>query len=531
MRKPLFLSIVTGLAWSSVGHAQNYTHYIDVTTSSDLPGMAQQCTLREAFDNVNAGGKVGNNGCGAAAKTSTNETTYIRMNNRHVVLGKPIFHTDNHATIANGIVDSLDKTPLFDLEGKNTKLYVQLMILQDGEGRDRINGVCDCGGAVTARNGASLDVLRAAFVSNAADGGGAIAMESSAGPLKMRHAAVVDNHADDYGGGIYAQVADIANTRFSRNTADIGSGAAFIYQATIRDSRFEDNEAGRCGGMEAGFGDGGFADLFRVYFARNKAAGFYGGALCTFTSATIADSRFEANGVGAGGISSEGGALDSNGSLILERTSFDGNSAAQHGAAVHLQFDPDDVVTIKNNTFYGNTAPKGGALSFYPYKGNVTPGAGPLGSEFALEVLNNSFLGNGTTSQIELETGGANPPKSDILMVNNLIDGEGIAACSGNVARVVGKRPNDLSPTPFNLSSTDPCGGSFGVMGATLGAPMQGWFYDQFYMPPTSPWQGDKTVCTYIGDTDQFDQVRATCVMGAIESTPPKVYGPFVPWG
>src|SRR3569623_1471230 len=52
---------------------------IVVTTGDDVSGDPGQCSLREAFDNVNAGGKVGTNNCAAAVVTNDDEFTEIQL--------------------------------------------------------------------------------------------------------------------------------------------------------------------------------------------------------------------------------------------------------------------------------------------------------------------------------------------------------------------------------------------------------------------------------------------------------------------
>lgn len=243
-------------------------------------------------------------------------------------------------------------------------------------------------GAGVYAYGSALDIADTTFRDNFTYYyGGGVFSEVAYAPLACARCTFEDNEAVyGTGGGIYASwytSVQLSESTFHANTAALG-GAVYAYAADVSatGSTFTANQAtGAAGGalhVQTYHSSLGRVTLDHSTFEGNAAA-VQGGAIYGqyVPALTIADSRFVANEVGAGGF---GGALIHQyplGPTTVSRTLFALNQA-EYGGAAYL--DGGSAGTWSNVTFVENDAGTGGAACLVDTAGQVW--------------TNNGFLGN-----------------------------------------------------------------------------------------------------------------------------------------
>ncbi len=237
-------------------------------------------------------------------------------------------------------------------------------------------------GAVLAF-GSELTIVDSRFIDNAANdvapGSRAGAILGFFSTISIRGSHFEGNRNEGDGGAInlagesslpFGDVV-LTNNTFIDNVA-VGNGGALWLQAEgginridLGGSRFEGNIAGGDGGaIWFGLGDSaGASTLFEVtaaatVFESNRANGACGAyrfhlpsSVSLLTSATldIQDSRFVANTAVAG----EGGAICHNGSHVILRSTFHGNSAGGNGGAIAHR---GGLLDLRQSTLSSNSA-------------------------------------------------------------------------------------------------------------------------------------------------------------------------------
>jgi hypothetical protein len=245
-------------------------------------------------------------------------------------------------------------------------------------------------GAGLRGDDAEISILDSAFSSNAAGlvgKGGHIGLAySSTGTLYERSltmsGTVLQWGTADYGGALYAEKGislAIDSSSFGKNSAAMG-GALFVSSslgATISDTDFTSNQATTAGGaVYMLLGDMTFSD---VSFEANKASVEGGGLFNEGGVAAINDSHFSQGSalVGAA-IAGQAQSPSFPSSLLVDRSSFTDNVAANLGGAVWLS-DSEEVQITQSN-FCANSAASGGSLY--------------LDSGSSFEISNSSFVEN-----------------------------------------------------------------------------------------------------------------------------------------
>jgi predicted outer membrane repeat protein len=518
---------------------------IVVTTGADVSGDPGQCSLREAFDNVNAGGKVGTNNCAAAVLTSDSEFTEILLEGITAKLeGNEIFHSFNHARIKGGVIDADYLSRIFHVSLDGT-----FLILDDTELR---NGVSSgSGGAILVESGASLFINHTLFAENVAiSNGGAISMDGG-GVLDVVYSGFYENSAR-LGGAIWsggAEDADIVNSRFWKNIAGYAGGAIYNDKNSIMallDSRLEENE------VEVdlrtdfeGYGGAIYTakDLWmrRVAVLNNAVQYGDGGGICIESGApnvSIEDSLIDRNKAGSmalpGDAGNDGGGIYADGGFRMEGTTVSNNEARENGAGIAISnAAATSTIQILNSSImlndFAGSAGKGGGIWI---TGTPTPfelsDLNPLGADYGLQILNTTISQNLGQSQLHIE--GGQPSAGTILFVNNVINAfEGnTAPCSGDVTRLATKRANDASADIFNIQWLGgACGAGMKPAADAVGAYSTGWYYDMPYALTKAKDPGDSVVCKAVGSRDQFGNPRQ-CRLGAVEFKPPSVPKPLV---
>lgn len=169
------------------------------------------------------------------------------------------------------------------------------------------------------------------------------------------------NSADSVGGAIYGDAGsslNVENSHFVQNTAK-GHGGAIYAKGSfeIVDSTFTNNESAKDGGAIA----------FDNYGVRGTN-GYQGWTEEDEVSRTITKSEFIGNKAKNGGVVAVKAETDFYAvPTMFDEVTFTSNSATGKGGAILAE----DDITVKNSTFGGNGADKGGAL-FVDLDANVT---------------------------------------------------------------------------------------------------------------------------------------------------------------
>ena len=252
------------------------------------------------------------------------------------------------------------------------------------------NSAEDDGGAIHNVNG-ELNISGATFSNNSAKGiGGAI--HNANGTLRISSSMFVSNSAlDSSGGAIHNQgVTVIVESSFTANHADISGGALFNFkqqpgirfvQSSSRDlndlliieseslhienSIFSENTANRAGGAISNVGEGGIA-VSGGMFNQNEAD--YGGAIDSNGHLVLQNSLFLENSA-----MDKGGAIyitDSSGRLGTINSAYMNNSAGDLGGAIYIA--SRGTAGIMNSTFADNSAVENGGALYVNEDGFVT---------------------------------------------------------------------------------------------------------------------------------------------------------------
>jgi len=210
--------------------------------------------------------------------------------------------------------------------------------------------------------------------------------------LNLKNLTLANAYVADQGGAIKGEhkaVINIDGVKFKNNTADKGGGAiycAWENSLTVTGSQFDGNKA-IAGNDERGAGAIAFVSpgaitIRNTQFTHNR--GINGAAINSLNGKlTVDNCKFINNDTNAATygtgdnpfLRGYGGAIytdRANDSIVIKKSTFQGNSAKASGGAVHLFADPEDVISIESSVFTGNKATglpngqdngKGGAIT------------------------------------------------------------------------------------------------------------------------------------------------------------------------
>jgi hypothetical protein len=307
-------------------------------------GTAASCTATAVAQAVSAGGAISFN-CGAA--------------NLVIPVTKTIEAPGGTTTVIDGggkvTLDGGGTTQILLMAGA-AKLSVRNLTLQNGYlAESKLYG----GAAIGPTWGHQLEIINSNFIGNYAPrGGGGAVMAGSGGALTIVDSTFTNN-SGPYGAAVYNLLAPltVVNTTFYRNHAkkdpdgNGGNGAAIV----------TDGAGGRS------------LDFCGAAFIENSADDGSGSFMWTYgpDSVSIKKSTFRDNV--AHGVFQGGGALivtasncvdkpncaPTPGSITIEDSTFASNTTDTVGGALSIGcFGP---CSIKNSTFYGNSAAGDGA--------------------------------------------------------------------------------------------------------------------------------------------------------------------------
>lgn len=236
------------------------------------------------------------------------------------------------------------------------------------------DGTFGYGGAIILYGpaGEPFDIRNSRFIGNRATAfGGAVRIDSGSG--RIRNSEFRNNEAD-YGGGLHLATpasVSVNSNEFDGNQARFSAAirwrpptsGAETSELILSANRFHNNVAERYGGVLYGRAAQRFTAANNTFTANS---GELGGALMLWeiSQVTLWRNTFCGN-VADGGTSPDGGAIASylsgTDGWLLQNNTFVDNSATGFGGAISwLQ---DGEVTALNNTFVGNGANDGGAVS------------------------------------------------------------------------------------------------------------------------------------------------------------------------
>jgi predicted outer membrane repeat protein len=108
-----------------------------------------------------------------------------------------------------------------------------------------------------------------------------------------------------------------------------------------------------------------------------------------------------------------GGAIELNGSTaIIDRSTFDGNTATSQGGAIDVQ--AAGSLTLSNSVFVGNAAPTGSALSVASAFDTTGPTATPLAASAV--TINSDFVGDGSAHALVSNVGATFTSDNNVLL-------------------------------------------------------------------------------------------------------------------
>lgn len=225
------------------------------------------------------------------------------------------------------------------------------------------------GGAIYNRDGypasgGDLTITDTDFLMNTAFGGSGGAIYND-GSLISDHVLFALNTAEDNGGAVYNEAGGlhrVTNCAFNFNYATFRSGGGIYIENSrmgswVRDSTFWHNTAGEDGGAFSVLE--GTAGFTRVVFKDNQAGRNGGAGKNVAGLVYLLQDTLDSNDA-----DQHGGGFYSSGNMHIEYSTFKGNTAGQQGGAVHLAADAP-IGSIRNSTFYGNSALQGGALALF----------------------------------------------------------------------------------------------------------------------------------------------------------------------
>ena len=234
-----------------------------------------------------------------------------------------------------------------------------------------INNTANLGGGFALgsgnNNNDNLHLVDCTFIGNRAidvlgDGkygsGGAIYIPGTY--IKLDNITMIDNYADDMGGGLYAAyISSYSNLTFINNTAKSGGGLYWNQGSkTITDMVFINNTAINGGAI---FLPAAGTTVSSINFTGNTAA--YGGAIYVNNANIILNNNIYTNN----SATVDGGAIymprkDSDASASITQSSFNGNHADGSGGAIFCGFKGNTNRYITDCNFTKNTAGLGGAI-------------------------------------------------------------------------------------------------------------------------------------------------------------------------
>ena len=366
--------------------------YITVTTSLDIvaPGDGR-LSLREALTqaNVSAGPDTIRFAATVVGKT------LVLTHGELTITSDVIIDGNNGGAAAQTTLDADHASRVLKITGSGAEAKLNGLVVTNGRSHD------ENGGAVLVDGRASLTITNSTITRNStadndsfgANGGGIYV--DAAAEMTMDHVDVSDNQAGgpySLGGGIAAYDArvTIRNSTVRRNAGRFGGGARFFGgNIAIETSQFSDNHAispssqGRGGAIST---EGSLIIISGSNIVNNISRGIGGGISSVVSFAEIMDSTIANNQAAFPESdffnSGEGGGLWASGYLALRNCTVTGNSAGETG----LSASQGGGIRVLLGTF---------DLANSVVAGNSVIGGAPAGPDISAESIGGVIVSNG----------------------------------------------------------------------------------------------------------------------------------------
>jgi CSLREA domain-containing protein len=437
---------------------------ITVATLADASGNGN-CSLRDAITTAN-GTAVAGSGCATASAANT--IVFARGLSGTILLGSTLPDIESNLTISGpargGIaISGQNAVGVMTIDLSGTSGYtVTLSNLTVENG----NGVSFGAGGAILNTIATLNVDHCVFLNNYASQGGAIF--DAGGLLTVTNSTFSKNSAGD-GGAILVETAfpadvtncTISNSSFSANMASAGGGGAlFIEGGTVQTtgSTFSGNNAANGGAIYDGAPSPYALNVANCRFSSNTAD-TEGGAIddqqanLTITGSLISTNRVS-NGSGGGLLLGGGGTVTVLNSNILS------NTAGAGGGGIYNSLS--GALSVSNSTVAFNSAAEngGGILNV----GNIVSiedcsvsknNAGGSGG-----AIENAGLITVDQSLLNANTAGANGGAIDNFAAGSLTDssvhGNSAGSSGGSIFNEPGSTPITVSDSSISGNSPPP---------------------------------------------------------------------------
>lgn len=321
--------------------------------------VLKKCHLLNVFGSLAVAGMLVMGGAAAAGAATWTQSDGSTGEWNNGVVGND--------TVLNGSYEGFSQTE-GTLAGVATIDYNTTGVsVADGTTFDNNSKSAGAAGALKIMNGINIG-NNVTFKNNKAEapawGGGALYIKlvkpsdavNSATPSANQtvtidtNAVFTGNEANSLGGAIaleYGQLTIAEGARFENNKADTGGAIAMWHD-----------------GDTNGETSGSQLNISKADFSGNEAS-LYGGALFLADTAggevTITDSTFTGNK--AEGTNGWGGAIYNAGTLTVDGTRFENNTASAQGGAIYVH--PKAELDVTNSYFKGNGGTAGGAIAMF----------------------------------------------------------------------------------------------------------------------------------------------------------------------
>lgn len=261
-------------------------------------------------------------------------------------------------------------------------------------------------------------------IENTGTYGGGIAIMQAGADVQIANSRIISNTASGDAGGIWVvndATLELESSEVVSNTAGLWAGGVLGYPATlvITDTLFQGNSGTFGAGLLAADSD---LIVSNSRFYANTASGS-GGGIYIYGSPTtfeIRNNTVEYNtAYGGGGIGAEAGSGVIEGNIIRNNTSTGGSNGG-------IDIGGTSSVDILDNWISGNTTPGLRAWSAARIQNNLILGDATqtsqllIGGSGTIEAVNNTIIGSGTGSGIQINADAFYTVTNNIVMHNSV---------------------------------------------------------------------------------------------------------------
>ncbi|MFE7839336.1 hypothetical protein ACFU53_25770 [Streptomyces sp. NPDC057474] len=264
------------------------------------------------------------------------------------VITEPITINGSNAVIERATATGTPKFRIFEVGGTDGKLTLNRVNLRNGN--PTVDGSED-GGAILVNAGRVLAVNSSNLTGNTAQEGGAIASLSGSSTT-ISSSTVRDNTVFFGGGGLYNLGGSVTarSSVVSDNTAHHGSGIHNLGTLNLQSSVVRNNSAPLMGGVGGGVYNTGTATISSSSVQKNTAG--IGGGLFNLTGSMIVNF----SSINGNSAENEGGGIRNYATLSLNSTSLSNNKVTAAGSQGGGLYNGTGTTTLTGSFVTGNGA-------------------------------------------------------------------------------------------------------------------------------------------------------------------------------